>query len=163
MLPAAVSQGSSHDVDPRLVSRLARLHMLDTVRTLGDYYSPQHVREAALSSTVTAIAGNRVSVRFSGSVELRQTNVRMFQRTADRTSPIPKRPERSYTAKLLGKAVFDQDTQTFAEFELVAVGTKTGGSRFSPFPAVSMGVAFTLPKQPAIRPIEPRFLSQYDW
>lgn len=163
LLPESLTTGASGMVDQNIVNRLARLHMLDTVRTLADFYSEDHVKETRLRASVTSVNGDLVSVRFEGRVFLQQSNVRMFQRTADRTTPIPKTPERSYRANLLGRATYNQRTQNFELLEIVALGTKAGGSRFSPFPETAMGIAFTLVESGDSTPTAPRYFSQYDW
>ena len=60
--------------------------------------------------------------------------------------------ERSYKAQLHGQAVYDSNTQAFVEFELVAVGQRTGkggaNGRENDLCPAPMGVAFILYQAP---------------
>lgn len=163
LLPTTLEKGASGKADPQLVTRLARLHLLDTVRALADVYPADCVKEAVLNAEVVEVDGDQVVVRFEGAVLLNQTGLPPFARTADQTSPVPKKPERGYEAKLLGRAKYDLKKERFDTFELVALGKKTGGSKLSPFDKTIMGVTFTLAAKSAFDPIEPRYLSQYNW
>jgi hypothetical protein len=163
LIPAKLEKGESGKADPALVTRLARLHLLDTVRALADIYPVDAVKDATLNAEVENVVDGIAEIRFIGSIRTFQTGLRVFERTADQTSPIPKKPERGYDANLLGKAKFDIKQKRFIEFELVALGEKTGGSKLSPFDTTLMGVTLTLAKPTLFDPIEPRYLSQYDW
>jgi hypothetical protein len=163
LLPERLTPGAAGKADPALVARLARLHMLDTVRALADVYSPEHVKDTTLSANIVAVTGDVAEVRFTGSVRILQTGMEAFARTVDQTSPVPKKPERGYDATLLGRAKYDRKRERFIAFELVALGEKTGGSKLSPFDKTTMGVSFTLSPPDAEEPIEPRYLSQYGW
>jgi hypothetical protein len=163
LLPAELTAGAKGSADESLVKRLARLHLTDTVRALADAYPPECVTEAVLTAEVTGVKGDAVQVKFEGKVKLEQSKLPPFARTADETSPVPKRPTRGYSATLLGKATFDAKQQQFTAFEVVALGEKAGGSKLSPFEATTMGVTLTLAKPAAFDPIEPRYLSLYGW
>jgi hypothetical protein len=163
LLPAILAEGQSAVADPALVKRLARLHLLDTVRALADVYPDDCVKKAELNAVVLRVEGDVVEVRFTGTVQLSQTGMPPFARTADLTSPVPKKPNRGYDAKLLGQAKYDLKKERFVAFELVALGEKSGGSKLSPFDKTRMGVTFTLSKPSTHEPIEPRYLSQYGW
>lgn len=163
LLPDELVKGKAGKVDPDLVTRLARLHMLDTVRALADVYPAECVSAAELTAEVVKADGDVVEVRYTGAVKVKQEKLPPFARTADQTSPVPKKPERGYDAKLLGKATYDRKRERFTAFELVALGEKTGGSKLSPFDRTHMGVTFTLAKPAAFDPIEPRYLSEYGW
>jgi hypothetical protein len=163
LLPTKLVRGERAEVDPALVRRLARLHLLDTVRALADVYPPESVEEAALSSEITELAGKLVKLRFEGKVRLAQSGLRPFARTSDQTAPVPRKPERSYEAKLLGRAHYDRHLKRFVVFELLALGKKTGGSTFSAFAETTMGVAFTLAGQGIPDRVEPRYLREYGW
>jgi hypothetical protein len=78
-------------------------------------------------------AGSRSSYRLKGSVNLSEN-------------------ERRYEAQLLGKAVYDERLQAFFEFELVAVGQRSGkggaNGRENDLGPAPMGVAFKLYRSP---------------
>jgi hypothetical protein len=60
---------------------------------------------------------------------------------------------RSYKAQLLGRAVYDERTQAFVEFELVSVGQRSGkggaNGRENDLGPAPMGVAFKLYQSPS--------------
>lgn len=163
LLPPTLAPGQTAAADPTLVTRLARLHMLDTVRALADVYPADRVKTAELTAEVVGVDGDVADVRFTGAVRLQQTGMPPFARTADLTSPVPKKPDRGYDARLLGRAKYDRKKERFVAFELVGLGEKSGGSKLSPFETAVMGVTFTLAKPSAHEPIEPRYLSEYGW
>jgi hypothetical protein len=163
LLPEMLAKGQKSKCDPLLAARLARLHMLDTVRALADVYPDDAVRKAELRCEVTDVVGEEVIVRFEGEVHVKQSGLTPFARTADQTSPVPKKSVREYDSKLLGKATFNLKTGKYMTFELVALGRKTGGSKLSPFEECAMGVTFTMTESTTHDLVEPRYLSQYGW
>lgn len=164
-LPAKLQQGQTVVVDKEILVRIVRLHMLDTVRALADYYPVDCVKDVELKSSIQEINEKEqvISIRFEGSTHLKQTGIPVFARTVDQTSMIPKKSERSYEAKILGQAKYDLKNQKFTEFELLSYGKKTGGSKLSPFDDTMMGVLFSLSKPSAFDALEPRYFSQYGW
>jgi hypothetical protein len=162
-LPATVKAGESADVPAELVERLARLHTLDTTRALSAPYPKASVKTATITSRVTAVDKEVASVEFDGEFDLAQSDMPRSARSTDATFPVPQKPERGYTAKVLGRAKYDTGKQVFTEFELVVLGLKSGGARFAVEDPVPMGVAFTLAGTGIPDQVEPRYLDQYGW
>lgn len=136
--------------------------MTDTVRTLADYYPKEALKQGRLTGTIEKMENNILTIKYTGSVKLEQNDIKIFARTADLTSPVPKKPSRHYHAPIFGRASYDLQKKRFTSFELLACGEKGGGSRFSAFDKVTMGIMFVL-SAPQSTTIEPRFLSEYGW
>jgi hypothetical protein len=162
-MPATVKVGESAEVPAELVERLARFHLLDTTRALSAPYPKNSVKEAKMIARITALKDEVVVVELEGSIHLSQSGLPPSAKSTDSTFPVPQKPDRAYQAKLLGRAKYDTRKQAFTEFELVALGTKSGGGRFSVEDPVTMGVAFTLAGRGIPDQVEPRYLDQYGW
>lgn len=104
-------------VERRVGARAAvRGPALERLITLGHFAQTQSpwrladVRRAELTSTVTALAGARVTVRLAGDLELKAST---------------QWNQGSYRGNLLGHAVYDSASRKFTEFELISLGTHT--------------------------------------
>jgi hypothetical protein len=154
-------QGETHDIPKSLMMRLAKYHFLDTVRTFCDPYPDRCVKTAKLTSTVLSVNGNLVSMRFNGAVHSSQDDTPRWGIV--REARIPRRPERSFDATLLGYATYDMSQQKFIKFELVALGTQSGGGTHLLAGPVTMGVVLSMAGNNPIDRVEPRHLRLYPW
>jgi hypothetical protein len=161
-LPLTPKESDTYDVPRYLVERLARYHFTDTVRAFADPYPARCVKEAQLTATVLAVRRGVVKLRYDGTVRSEQDDTPRFGLTRER-GRLPRRPERSFQAKLLGYATFDQEEKRFTEFELVALGTQQGGGERGSKDLVAIGVALTLAKDSPVERIEPFHLELYRW
>jgi hypothetical protein len=162
-LPPRLVAGERAPVAPAQVQRLARLHMLDTVRALAEPYPAACVKHAELTATVVAVAADIATIEFEGSVQMFQEQLPELARTNERTAAVPRQSQRGYDAVLLGKATFDIKTGAFTSFELIALGEKIGGSKLSAFASSPMGIAFMLAPADRAGQTAPRFLAEYGW
>jgi hypothetical protein len=163
LLPPRLAAGERAAVDPALMLRLARLHMLDTVRALSEPYPAACVERAELVASVVAVTGEVAAIEFEGSVRMFQDQLPELARTNERTAAMPRQPQRGYDAVLLGKATFHVKTSAFITLELIALGSKIGGSKLSAFASSTMGVAFVLAPANRAGQTAPRFLAEYGW
>lgn len=151
-LPAELRIDTRCDVPRPLVERLARFHLTDFVRALNYAWFPaEAVERARLITTITAVDGDRVGVRFQGETRC--------------ATPDP--DGRGYEARLLGKATYDRKAERFTAFELVAVGTRWGQGNCNlrhddPGPA-PMGVVLTLAGHSPADRIPPAHVGRYRW
>ena len=160
--PSRPRKGSTHDLPDALVSRLARYHFTDTVRAFADPFPTRCVKEARLTSTVLSVKGDVVSLRFNGVVRSTQDDLPRIGRSRDQV-PIPRHPHRSFEATLLGYGTFDLGKKRFTSFEIVALGTQSGGGARGSKDPVTMGVALTLARDTPVGRVEPLHLSLYGW
>jgi hypothetical protein len=76
--------------------------------------------------------------------------------------------KRGYEARLLGRATYDVAKERFLTFELVAVGTRWGGTQFNvrrdDLDPAPMGVLFTLAGDSPWERVAPAFFNEvYGW
>ncbi len=160
-LPVNAEKGLTHDIPAALMMRLAKYHFTDTVRTFCDPYPDHCVKTAKLTSTVLAVTENLVSIRMNGAVHSAQSDTPKWGTV--REARIPRRPDRSFVATLLGYATYDVNEQKFTEFELVAFGSQSGGGSHSFAGPVAMGAVLALASDSPVDRVEPRHLRLYGW
>jgi hypothetical protein len=113
----------------RLVARLARFHFLDNVRGQTPPFPARAIEDATLTSRVTAVDGDMVSVHVEGrtkGVQKGDWSIRGFEDMNRRSSQ-----ERGLELKLLGSARFGRKQGSFVGFELVAIGARWGGTQYN--------------------------------
>jgi hypothetical protein len=155
LIPEARTPGERHRVPERLVRRLARLHLLDSVRGINDArpFEDKHIEKAVLFMNVVKVDGDMLSLTIDGATRAVEPPL------ADaKGSGRPDEKERGYEAKLLGYATVDIRQNKFVSFALLAVGPRWGGRGYAhsmrqddlePQP---MAVAFRI--LPASEPVE---------
>lgn len=153
MVPAEPAVGARVDVPRRLVERLARLHLVDTVRGQAPPFRREDVLAAELRAEVVRIDGDRVHLSLAGTTHTRQ---RGRWPTANRGSPT--NAERGVRTELEGRAVWDRSRARFATFELIATGTRWGATQYNErgkdLEPTAIGFAFVLapPDHPRVAP-----------
>ncbi|HEX6811847.1 MAG TPA: hypothetical protein VF384_09520, partial [Planctomycetota bacterium] len=124
LVPKQHEVGAVIAVPPRLVERLARFHLLDSVRGQTPPMSRDAVREASLQSQVTAVQGDEVSLQFTGKT---RTEVSVPAANAEAA----KETSRGVATDLRGHARWNAKTGRFTAFELLAVGTRWGATQYN--------------------------------
>ena len=162
-LPEEIARGATHTVPEALVARIARFHLVDNVRGQTLPYRASDVKEARLETQVVAVRGTRVEIRMTG--RTRTWVEGRWHVGGMRSQPVE--AKRGFLANLAGRAVFDKKTGRFVAFELVAAGTRTGGTRYNarhddlgPAP---MGVALVLAGESPAERVAPAFFWSYGW
>ena len=126
LVPAGAEVGAATAVPARLVERLARLHLVDSVRGQTPPFGKEAVQEATLRSTVTAVDGPRVQLRLDGST--RTTATGSWPETDGGASAAH---ERGVRTELCGRAVWNRAGERFESFELLAVGERWGATQYN--------------------------------
>jgi hypothetical protein len=126
LVPERAEPGAAVDVPARLVGRLARLHLCDTVRGQTPPFAKDAVQEAALRCEVVRVDGERVHLRLSGST---RTLAKGRWPVSDRGEV--QEQERGVRTDLDGRAVFDRAAGRFTAFELLAVGERSGATQYN--------------------------------
>ncbi len=152
--------GGHHSVPSDIVHRLAQYHFTDTVRAFADPYPLRCVENAKLASIVVGSEGTVVSIRLEGAVRVAQDDL---PRRGYSRGRLPRKPSRSYDAKLLGFATFDLQTERFTAFELVAFGEHRGGGERSTEIPVALGIVLSLAGDRPTDRVEPFHLQRYGW
>lgn len=121
------------EIPQRLFAKIATQTLKDAVRGQMSRWNSSALRSGSLTSQRISKDESRSSYRLQGTADLAEE-------------------ERSYKAQLHGQAVYDSSTQAFVEFELVAVGQRTGkggaNGRENDLGPAPMGVAFKLYQAP---------------
>jgi hypothetical protein len=128
-IPDEIETGRTREVSRLLVERLARFHFLDIVRGQTPPFTAGAIEDATLKSCVTAVEGEFVSLCLEGQTKAVHKGDWSIRGFTDMSRPSSQ--ERGLELKLLGSARFDRKQGRFAGFELVAVGTRFGGTQYN--------------------------------
>jgi hypothetical protein len=144
-VPAEATVGKRQDLPVALLHRIACAHLIDNVRGQTSPFEERQVKKARLSTEVTAVDGDAVSLRLEGET-----------RTA-----MEGRREHGLEMRLLGKATFDLARGRFLTFELVAVGSRWGATQLNgrrgDTDAAPIGILFTLAADTPCERLAPAF------
>ncbi len=152
-VPEGDKPGARVDVPTAIVRRLARLYLVDNVRGQTPAFEDRAIERAVITSEVVRVTGDRVELRLVG-------EARIVANAADSK-------ERGYDGRLLGRATFDRKTSRFVAFELLALGSRWGATRYNgregdPGPA-PMGVLFSLADDAPSDRVAPASMWEYGW
>jgi hypothetical protein len=153
MIPETRTPGVRHRVPDKLVRRLARLHLLDSVRGINDarLFEDKHVEKAEMFMNVVGVEGDVLSLRMEGATRAVEPPL-----VDARGSGHPDEKERGFEAKLLGHATVNVEQGKFVSLALLAIGPRWGGRGFwhsmrkNDLEPQPMGVAFRIlsPSEP---------------
>ena len=128
-MPEKPRAGAHYAVPAELIERLVRFHLVDRVRGLTSAFGPKSIEQAELSVEVRAVDGDRVDLALTGATRTMsrgQWPVRGFLDTDN-----PGEQEMGFETELSGEATFDMASGRFVAFELIASGTRWGGTPFN--------------------------------
>lgn len=160
-VPSTIEIGATRDLPRALAHRLTRLHLVDNVRGQVRAFARGDVETASITTTIESIDGPMITLRLEG--ETRAVNPGRALREGEAENP--EMHERGVEMSLLGYATFATDTQRFTSFELIALGTRWGGTKYngrsSDLDPAAMGILFTL--APDDVPVAPAYIWEYGW
>lgn len=155
-LPSKIKVGEKHRLPEPFLERIARLHLVDTVRGQTSYYSKEDISGTEISVEITNVDDKVVSIHIRGNTIAE--------------SPFSRRREMPHgiQTELLGTAKYDLQKEKFVEFDLVALGTRWGRTVFNgrDKDLDESPVGFVLKLTPKDQPvIAPAFIYAYgaDW
>ncbi|MBI2930353.1 MAG: protein kinase [Planctomycetes bacterium] len=158
-LPVDLRVGFKQQVPLPLIQRLAQFHLLDIVRGETVDFPIPCIQDAQLSTEVTSLDGDLVSIRLEGRTRTSQEGKWAVKTPAPLERLV--RQQRGYQARLLGRATYDRVGERFIAFELVAVGVRWGGTRYNnredDLDQSPMGLVFTLAGVEAADRTAPKF------
>lgn len=165
-VPESPKLGDKMEVPSSLVRRIVRCHLVDNVRGQTWPWDDNHVQAARLQVEVTGVEGSIVSVRLEGEVKTYAEGTWSVRGFRDQRTPTTQK--RGFDARLLGKATFDLSKERFTAFELLALGTRFGGTQFNvrgdDLEAAPMGALFTLAGNTHAERVAPaHFGRAYGW
>jgi hypothetical protein len=152
-LPENPQPGDRHEIPAELVNRLARFHLVDTVNGQTTALSRRAVEGSTLATQVVERGGSRVKVKILGTTHGNSTG------RGNRETP------HGVVTRVLGRATYDLQAESFVEFEMVALGRRWGRTQFNgrrrSAESGPLGFVFQLAPRDAA-PIAPAFVSDYD-
>jgi hypothetical protein len=164
-VPPTLELDQTQEVPRVLVERLARMHLVDNVRGQTTHFPRRALQAARLASRITAIEGDIIVVRLEGRTETLEDGnwpVGGF-RDADR----PSAQKRGMELSLLGRARYDRKQEKFIAFELVAAGTRHGGTQYNgrarDLEPAPFGALLTLAGNTQAERVPPEHFWAYGW
>jgi hypothetical protein len=164
-VPQTLKADQSCQVPRALVERLARLHFVDNVRGQTTLFPQWSVQQAELTSRITAIEGDVVTLRLEGRTKTNEEG--RWPVGGYRDVDQPSVQKRGVELSLLGHARYDRAREKFVSFELVAVGTRLGGTQYNvrtgDLDPAPFGVLLTLAGDTKAERIPPEHFAAYLW
>lgn len=147
-LPADPVVGAKHRLPEKLLQRMACLHLVDTVRGQSERFPADQLGDSRIDTEVVGREGDVVGLRIFGHTEAKAAG-------------------RTMRTRMRGLARYHLKKERFLEFELVALGLRTGGTQYNgrgrdPGPS---RVGFLFRPAPAGWRVPPAFINFYevDW
>jgi hypothetical protein len=144
-VPPEPKVGKKQDLPLLLIHRIACAHLVDNVRGQTAPFAENQVKKARLSAEVTAVDGSVVSLRLEG----------------ETLTAMEGRRKHGLDMRLLGKATYDLTKARFLTFELVALGSRWGGTQLNgrrgDADAAPIGILFTLAADSPCERVAPAF------
>lgn len=129
LVPGAPQVGAKGTLPGGAAKRFARAHLIDTVRGQSPPYGENAVRKAEFVSEALAVSGDRVRLRISGEAFIEEEGTWAISGFEDMNNPQPRK--RGVELKFLGFAEFDRTNGRFVAFDVVALGTRWGGTQYN--------------------------------
>lgn len=164
MLPEKPVVGEKTQIPEELIRRLARCNLVDNVRGETQPYSDADIKRAVWNSEVVKVEGDRVTLRLAGETAAAAEGMWSI---GGLRRPEPTPQKRGHETKILGHAVYELGARKFTAFEMLALGTRWGGSQYNqrrddlnPAP---IGTLFALAGDTAVERVAPAFFRAYGW
>jgi hypothetical protein len=165
LVPEKPVAGQRREVPELIPHRIARCSLVDNVRGQTWPYAPEDVRHARLTSEVIAVDGDVLTLRLTGATQTVAEGIWCIAGYRDMHNPTPQK--RGFEAHLSGGAKYDLKQEQFVAFEMVALGTRFGGTQYNgrhdDLAPAPIGVAFTLAGDSPAERVAPAYLHSYGW
>jgi hypothetical protein len=155
--------GEVHPVPLPLVLRLVRFHLMDIVRGQTSPWKLSHIKKANLESSVLKREGDRVTLSLRGKSRSHAKGkwpVRGMKSAKEDA-------DRGFDAELRGRAVYDLTKERFLSFELLATGSRWGGTQYNgrgdDLDPAPMGIFFRIAGSGGGERVAPAFIWGYRW
>ena len=130
LLPARLRKGQSVEWPAAMIGRLVRHNLVDNVRGQTNGYGADHVMAARVRTEVVGVKKHLVTVRFEG--ESRTSTTQAWPKDGQFASMRSHGEfSRGVQTRMAGEAVYDRKAERFTKFELAAVGTRWGRTRYN--------------------------------
>ena len=148
-----MKRNADYELPRTLALRLARLHLVDMVKGQTNTFSSEEVKDLDIKISVANLSDAQVEIEITGRSRAASEGA------ARRTSP------HGVKTQLLGSATFDREQERFTKFELLAIGSRWGYTRFNgrrrQEEESRVGFVFRLADSNTPR-IAPAFVHRYD-
>ena len=152
MAPDAPQAGDRFPVPDGIARRIARFHLLDCVRGENHSWPAEAIQDLEMTFAVTGVRDAWLDMELSGHARLHERGSWCLRAPRESSgsglSICCMLNEQGFEPQLLGYGRFDKRQRRFSRFDLVAVGTRWGGTHFNgrrddvePAP---MGIAMTI-------------------
>lgn len=161
-LPSSLEVGARRKLPSRIVERLARFHLVDSVRGQTLPFAVEELEDCTITTQVIHRDRNKVTILITGSTAAEADGEWRMGDSDWR----PERPwPRSIETELMGGAIYDAAKQRFVKFEMVAVGRWHGCTEFngrSEGESGAIGFVFALGADTPAGRVAPAFVDVYD-
>lgn len=163
IVPDGVQKGDRFSLPERIHRRLVRYHMLDIVRGETPAWSKDVPQDVALELQVNDVDSQHVHLTLHGGGKLQENGswcTQPPQRSVYRRGQMCCLiEERGFEPTVLGHIDFDRVQKRFTRFDVLAVGTRWGGTTFNmrcdDTDAAPLGIAMTIANEDAFGRIPP--------
>lgn len=163
IVPGGVQKGDRFSLPEAIHRRLVRYHMLDIVRGETPPWPKDAPQDVALELLVTDVDMDSVSMTLHGGGKLQESGSWCIQppsRSVYRRGQMCCLvEERGFEPHILGHLTFDRIQERFTRFDVLAVGSRWGGTTFNmrcdDTDAEPLGIAMTLARDDAFSRIPP--------
>jgi hypothetical protein len=163
IVPDGVQKGDRFSLPEAIHRRLVRHHLLDIVRGETPAWSKEVPQDVALELHVTDVDSDHVYMTLHGGGKLQENGTwctqppqRSIYRRGQMCCLIE---ERGFEPHILGHVAFDRVQERFTRFDVLAVGTRWGGTTFNvrcdDTDAAPLGIAMTIANTDAFSRIPP--------
>ena len=155
--------GTQQSLPEALALRLARFSLVDNVRGQTLPFAPSEIKAAEVTIKVQARKDKQLTLQIVGNTRAESDgswHLPNSMWSSDENLP------HSMETRLLGNATFDLSTETFTHFDLLAVGWRTGRTKWNGRHDAAPGpIGFRFVLAPPKPRIAPTFLADYgvDW
>ena len=165
-MPRRIGSGRKVDWPESLAQRLVRHHLVDNVRGQTNGYSANQVLAAAIETEVLSVKRGVVEVKFVGAT--RATTTGQWPEDGKMSSAGGSGAhERGMQTRIVGYATWSTKTKAFTKFEMTAVGTRWGQTRFNfrqdDVDETPIGFAITFDAEDPGNKVAPAEFSGYGW
>jgi hypothetical protein len=164
-LPERIDAGRKWEVPAVLIRRIARCSLVDNVRGQTWPFDEKDVERARLTAEVVSVERDIISLRLEGETRTAAEGTWSVRGYRDMNNPTPQK--RGFEMRLLGNAKYDLRKARFTAFEMVALGTRWGGTQYNgrgnDLDPAPIGIAFTLAGDTPAERVAPAFLRAYGW
>lgn len=129
LVPNDPRVGARGALAPSAARRFARAHLIDTVRGQSPPYGEKAIQRADLQTEALSVTDERVRLRVTGEAFIEEEGTWAISGFQDMNNP--ERRKRGVELKFLGFAEFDRATGRFVAFDVVALGTRWGGTQYN--------------------------------